>query len=154
MWHKLKVFIKPILGTFLIGGLAAFLTRHDQAVYETLVKPKWSPPGAVFPFVWGVLYLLMAIGLGLVKQSGKPGIRDANTIYWTQLVLNGIWPLLFFTAMQFFFSFLWLVLLFFMVIAMILAFAKCSEKAALLQIPYLLWVAFAGYLNLMIALKN
>lgn len=116
-----------------------------------LEQPPLSPPGWIFPVVWSVLYLLMGISAAMVRLKGG---REKLWIFWGQLAVNFLWSIFFFGRQWYFFSFAWLVLLFVLVAGMILSFRKVSPKAAALQLPYLLWLAFAGYLNLGVALLN
>ena len=128
-----------------VGLLAGLLSADATKLYAQLaVKPPLSPPGWLFPVVWSILYALMGVGAGLVSGE-KSGV--ALNLMVAQLVVNFFWPLLFFNAGAYGFAFLWLVLLWVLVLAMILAFRKTEPLAGLLQIPYLLWITFAAYLN-------
>nr|WP_207750520.1 TspO/MBR family protein [Anaerotignum lactatifermentans] len=133
------------------GGLSALLTKDGMAQFAMLEQPPLSPPGWIFPVVWSVLYLLMGISAAMVRLKGG---REKLWIFWGQLAVNFLWSIFFFGRQWYFFSFAWLVLLFVLVAGMILSFRKVSPKAAALQLPYLLWLAFAGYLNLGVALLN
>lgn len=134
----------------LTGALAALLSGGGMRTFESLNQPPLSPPGRLFPIVWTILYALMGIASYLVLVSGKnkEEIRKAILVYAYQLVVNFLWPTFFFNFGWYLFSFFWLVLLWGLILIMILRFYKISEKAAYLLIPYLLWVTFAGYLNL------
>jgi tryptophan-rich sensory protein len=132
-----------------VGLFAGILTRNATEIYGQLaIKPSLSPPAWLFPVVWTILYGLMGVGAGLV--SGKPQSADrdrAINLMVAQLVVNFFWPLLFFNAQAYGFALLWLLLLLVLVIWMTLEFRKVSPLAALLQIPYILWLLFATYLN-------
>ena len=132
-----------------VGLLAGLLTRNATEIYGLMVmKPPLSPPGWLFPVVWTILYALMGVGAGLV--SGQQPSADRNrslNLMVAQLVVNFFWPLLFFNAQAYGFALLWLVLLLVLVVWMALEFRKVSPLAALLQIPYILWILFATYLN-------
>ena len=132
-----------------IGLLAGLLTRNGTEIYgQMAMKPPLSPPGWLFPVVWTILYALMGVGAGLV--SGQQPSADRNrslNLMVAQLVVNFFWPLLFFNAQAYGFALLWLVLLLVLVVWMALEFRKVSPLAALLQIPYILWLLFATYLN-------
>lgn len=134
-----------------VGGISALLTRQSMEVYETVIKPSLAPPPVLFPIVWGLLYLLMGIGALLVYNEG---CSQALLVFCVQLLLNFLWPILFFNAQAFWAAFLLLLLLFATVLWMTVLFYRCRPLAGYLQIPYLLWVGFAGYLNAMIALLN
>ena len=132
-----------------VGFMAGFLSREGTQVYSQLVnKPPLSPPQWLFPVVWVVLYALMGIGAGLVMSRGRSAQRDqALNLMVAQLVVNFFWPLLFFNAAAYGLAFFWLLLLLVLVLWMTREFAKLSQLAAKLQIPYILWLLFAAYLN-------
>ena len=148
-WKAYVVFILVCVGT---GLLAALLTSGGNDLYNgTLVKPPLSPPALVFPIVWTILYTLMGISAARIWLSPESKARSRGlNIFIAQLVVNFFWSLIFFNAQAFGFAFLWLLLLWALILWMILTFYKTDKLAALLQIPYLLWVTFAGYLNFMI----
>lgn len=138
-----------------VGALAGVLSRKGlETVYPLLQKSPLTPPGAVFPVVWTVLYLLMGIGLALVVDKGGADVPQAVVLWALQLALNFSWSLLFFAGGYYFAALLCLVILWVAILAMIAAFAVVSRPAAWLQIPYLVWVTFAGYLNGAIWLLN
>ncbi len=156
MLKKIKPYIIGILIPLAVGGLAAFLTRNSMDIYKSVEKPPLAPPGILFPIVWTVLYILMGIGSTLVYKSDAEA-KDKNQalfIYGLQLAVNFFWSILFFNLRAFLPSFIWLLLLWVLVVIMIVRFGRIGKTAAWLQVPYLLWVSFAGYLNLMIWLLN
>lgn len=118
-------------------------------IYETIQKPMISPPAWIFPVVWTALYTLMGISayLILTSKGEKEEIKDAIAIFVYQLIVNLTWPILFFNFQWYFVSFLWILLLIFLVASMIRSFWKLSKPAAYLNIPYLVWLCFAAYLN-------
>jgi tryptophan-rich sensory protein len=124
--------------------------------FSALEQPPLSPPGWLFPVVWAILYTLMGVASYLVVTSGGPQkqINTAITVYGTQLIFNFFWSLFFFNLNLFYFSFAWLVVLWLLIIATLLLFSRLSQKAGYLMIPYLLWVSFAAYLNLGVAMLN
>lgn len=132
-----------------VGALSGWLTREGTQIYaQTIVKPPLSPPGWVFPVVWAILYALMGIGAAKVYQAPASKTRSMGlNLFITQLVVNFFWSPIFFNLQDFGFSLLWLLLLWGLVLWMILAFRKVDPLAAKLQIPYLLWLTFAAYLN-------
>ena len=132
-----------------VGALSGWLTREGTQIYaQTIVKPPLSPPGWVFPVVWAILYALMGIGAAKVYQAPASKTRSMGlNLFITQLVVNFFWSPIFFNLQDFGFSLLWLLLLWRLVLWMILAFRKVKPLAAKLQIPYLLWLTFAAYLN-------
>ena len=138
-----------IVLTELAGGLAGLLSREGTEIYRsTVLKPPLSPPGWLFPVVWSILYLLMGIAAARISLTDDTAARkNALRLYVVQLAVNCIWPLIFFNLRAFGPAFLWLVLLWALIVRMALSFRELDRPAAALLIPYLLWVAFAGYLN-------
>lgn len=133
-----------------IGLLAGLLSRNAMEHFSTLTKPPLSPPAILFPIVWTMLYSLMGISMYLVTTSNAPAneIVNAKNIYFYQLIVNFLWPIFFFNFGWYLFAFFWLVLLWILVFVMIRKFYAISPIAGILNIPYLLWLTFAGYLNL------
>lgn len=152
-WKQLLICLAIPLG---VGGLAALITRNSMEMFEQLNKPPLSPPAWLFPVAWTILYLLMGLAsyLVLVSDSGRRQIRSALQVYGWQLGANFIWPLLFFSAEAYLPAFLWLVLLWVLIAVTLYRFARIRPAAGWLLVPYLLWVTFAGYLNLAIYLLN
>lgn len=150
-----KVYLLWILVCEAVGALSGFLSREGMRLYEQMaVKPALSPPGWVFPIVWGLLFALMGIGAARISSSSDDGRNRALNLFTAQLVVNFFWPLLFFNAMAFGFAFIWLILLWILVLLMILSYWRIDQLAAWLQVPYLLWLTFAGYLNYMVVMLN
>jgi len=156
MKFKWKLLAICVLIPLAVGGLAGLLSGGGMAEYSTLDKPPLSPPGWVFPLVWTILYVLMGAASYLILTSDAPPeeVRTALAVYGVQLAVNFIWPILFFSFGLYLFSFIWLILLWILILATILIFYGISKPAALLLLPYLLWVTFAGYLNLCVYLLN
>ena len=147
---------KCIAIPLLVGGLASFLTRGGMGVFMQLNQPPLSPPGWVFGVVWTILYTLMGVSSYLVIQSGaeEDVVNKALSVYVYQLIVNFLWPTFFFNFGWYLFSFIWLVLLWILVLIMIIRFYNISRLAGILQIPYLIWLTFAAYLNLGVWLLN
>ena len=139
-----------------VGAVAAFLTKNGMEVFLNVNKPPFSPPAWLFPVVWTILYILMGISSYLILASGgeKNDIKEALRIYGYQLAVNFLWPTFFFNFGWYFFSFLWLLLLWVLVFVMILRFKEFSKTAGYLNVPYLLWLSFAAYLNFFIWVLN
>ncbi len=137
-----------------VGGLAGLLTMNSMGFYETINQPPLAPPGFLFPIVWGVLYTLMGISSYLIWKEHTAESRMALYIYAVQLVLNFVWPLIFFNGRMFLLAFVWLLILLATVIVMTIRFYNINKLAGLLQIPYILWLIFASYLNFAIFLLN
>ena len=134
------------------GLLASYLTTGNMSIYDNIIKPPLSPPSIVFPIVWSALYVLMGISSYLVYQNTER-IGPLFT-YFLSLFVNFFWSIIFFNWQEFGFAFIWLLLLWFLILLTIIDYWKISKPAAILQIPYLIWVTFAGYLNFMIWLLN
>lgn len=149
-WKKLILCIALPLA---VGGLSALLTRGGMDAFAALSKPALSPPGWLFPVVWTLLYILMGIASYLVLTSEKPK-GAALSIYALQLVFNFFWPIIFFNFEAYLFAFVWLVILWVLILVTMILFFRISETAGYLLLPYLLWVTFAGYLNLYIYILN
>lgn len=132
-----------------VGLLSGLLSRSATSTFgETVIQPPLSPPAIVFPIVWTVLYALMGVGAARVSLAPESQARSRGlNLFVTQLIVNFFWPLIFFNAGAYGFAFLWLLLLLASVILMTLEFRKTDPFAAALQIPYLLWLLFAAYLN-------
>ena len=154
----MKIQWKTLIGNLIIplavGALAGFFTRNAMDSYQELQQPPLAPPSVLFPIVWTTLFILMGISAYLVSVSGDGGRYTLPKLYWVQLVVNFLWPFIFFNLGMYLAAFLWLILLIALVIAMIAKFYQISHAAAYLQIPYLLWLIFDGYLNLGILLLN
>ena len=132
-----------------VGGVSALLTRGAMTEFSSLKKPPFSPPPWLFPVVWTILYTLMGISSYMVSEARTTagGKENALTIYFYQLVVNFLWPIFFFNFGWYLFSFFWLLLLWILVWHMIRLFAKISKTAAGLNIPYIIWLTIAAYLN-------
>ena len=151
-----KTYTIWILFAEAIGGLSGWLAKDAMMVFEETVRqPPLSPPAILFPIVWTVLYALMGFSAARVYLSAQSTERKQGlNLYVTQLIVNFFWSLIFFNAQAYGFAFLWLLLLWGLVFAMILTFRKVDPIAAKLQIPYLLWLTFAAYLNFGIWMLN
>ncbi len=154
--NKLSAYIGFIGTALLTGGLSALLTMQNMDLYSEIVTPPLAPPAILFPIVWTVLYVLMGVSAALVYTAeGVPGKkRAALTTYGASLVFNFAWSILFFNMRAFLFSFVWLLVLLFLIVKTILDYKEIRPVAAYLQIPYAVWVTFAGYLNFAIWLLN
>jgi tryptophan-rich sensory protein len=132
-----------------IGALSGFLSREGAATFsETVVQPPLSPPAWLFPVVWSILYALMGISAARISLApDSPQKKQGLNLFIIQLVLNFFWSLIFFNLQAYGLAFLWLIALWIAVFLMILSFRKTDPVAAYLQIPYLLWLTFAGYLS-------
>jgi tryptophan-rich sensory protein len=137
----------------LIGGISALLTRSGMEGFDTVQTPPLSPPSLLFPIVWTILFILMGVASYLVLTSDK--LRtNALYAYAIQLLLNFVWPILFFNVKNYIAAFLWLILLWVAVLVTTVRFFRIRRGAGILMLPYLAWITFAAYLNLSIALLN
>ena len=139
-----------------VGILSFLLSCQEMVLYrETVRKPPLTPPGCVFGAVWTVLYALMGISGALVYLSPESEQRQRGiNLFLVQLAVNFFWSLIFFNAAAYGFAFAWIVLLWGLIIAMVITFYQVKPLAAWLQVPYLLWVTFAAYLNFGVWLLN
>ena len=149
MKRSSKTCLLWILGTEAVGALAALLTRDAAQRYAAMAaKPPLSPPAWLFPVVWTLLYALMGVSAARIALSAPSAERRTGLrLYLAQLAVNFFWSILFFSLEAYGFAFFWLVLLWALIVRMILSFREVDAAAAWLQLPYLLWVFFAGYLN-------
>lgn len=132
-----------------VGTFAGYATTSQIGEwYAGLHKPFFNPPNWIFGPVWTTLYVLMGISLFLIWKApaGRTRIR-ALAIFWVQLALNFAWSFLFFVFHRIGAALVDILLIWVGVAAMILAFGRVRRGAALLQIPYMLWVSFATVLN-------
>ncbi len=145
-----------ILFTEAVGALSGWLTRESTQLYmQGLQRPPLSPPAAVFPVVWVILFALMGIGAARIDLAEpSPERTQSLRIYILQLAVNFFWSIIFFNLQRYGLALLWLIFLWILIVWMIRSFRKVDPLAALLQIPYLLWVTFAIYLNFGVWLMN
>lgn len=143
-----KKLIIYILIPLIVGGIVALITMPFMD-YNSLKQPPLAPPGFLFPIVWTILYILMGVSTYLVSKK-----ETVPMIYYVQLGVNALWSIIFFVFKLRLFAFAWIILLVILVVKMIIEFYKIDKVASYLQIPYLLWILFVGYLNLGIYLLN
>ena len=144
-----KTYLFWILLSEMVGALSGWLTRESTQLYiREIRQPPLSPPPLVFPIVWAILFALMGIGAARVALTSDSLARSRGLgLFLVQLGFNFFWSILFFNARQFGFALVWLAVLWALILGMILTFRKVDRPAAWLQLPYLLWVTFALYLN-------
>lgn len=150
MSHKLRQLLLCIGIPLAVGGLSGWVTRGAMEDFQALNQPPLSPPGWLFPVVWTVLFVLMGIASYLVVRSQGPEklVKRALVFYGIQLGFNFLWSILFFNLGLYLVSFFWLVLLWCLILLTTLQFSALDRCTFWLMLPYLAWVAFAGYLNL------
>ena len=150
--NKLGIYVKSILIPVLVGALVGLITSN-VIDYETLKQPFLAPPAWVFPVVWTILYILMGVSYGILKSNNQTN-QEVEFIYYLQLVVNALWSIFFFVFKWRLFAFLWIILLGVLVIKMIKIFYEQNKTAGLLQIPYIIWIVFAAYLNFGVYVLN
>lgn len=156
MKHNKRLLLLCIAIPLLVGAVSALLTGGGMEAYALMEKPTLSPPAWLFPVVWTILYILMGISsyLILISEAEKEQKERAIRIYAYQLMVNFLWPTFFFNFKWYGFSFFWLLLLWFLVLIMISRFREINKLAAYMNVPYLIWLTFAAYLNWGIWLLN
>lgn len=149
---KFKIYLKSIFLPVIVGGIIGLIIS-SFIDYNSLNKPALSPPSIIFPIMWTILYILMGISYGILKDKALLDKKVSN-VYYIQLFVNALWSIFFFVFKWRLFSFIWLILLVLLVVAMIILFYKKNKLSGILQIPYLVWILFASYLNLFVYLLN
>lgn len=147
-----KIYLKAILIPVIVGGIVGWIIS-GFIDYNSLVQPPLAPPSILFPIMWSILYVLMGVSYGILDSNSLVA-SSINSIYYWQLFVNALWSIFFFVLKWRFFSFIWILLLLILIIIMTIRFYKKNKIAGFLQIPYVLWVSFATYLNFAIYLLN
>lgn len=154
LWPKIIIAVVTCL---LIGFLSSFATTEAlKEWYPSLVKPSFNPPSEVFGPVWTILYILMGLAVALVWQSGwnKEIVQNAVMIFIAQLVLNGVWSMVFFGMRSIGGALFIIIILWFLIFLCIRRFLPINRWAGILMVPYLIWVTFALLLNASIYYLN
>ncbi len=151
---RLKKLILWVAIPLMVGGLSSLLSGNMGEMWASLRQPPLAPPGWLFPVAWTILYVLMGAAAYLVSESSSPLRVTALRLYWLHLLLNFLWPPIFFgcgmpTLALVVLLALWVVLGF-----TVLAFQRVNRLAGWLMAPVLLWVTFAVYLNAGIVALN
>lgn len=148
--------IKEIAIAIIIPNVIGFLGSliGNPSAFDNIIKPSFTPPKIVFPIVWVILYTLMGISSYLIYKSNSNEKDESLFIYLISLVLNSLWSFFFFKLKAFLFAFIWLILILISVILFVIKFYKINKLSGLLQIPYIIWLIFAGILNLSIYFLN
>ena len=147
---KIKKLIIAILIPLLLGIIVSLFINTE--IYDVIIKPEISPPKIVFPIVWTILYILMGISNYIINKDNKKEV--SNLIYYISLAINLIWPIIFFNAQEYLISLLIIIILIIFVALTIIEYFKTSKIAGYLQIPYILWLLFALYLNYQVLMLN
>ena len=147
---KVKDLIKAIIIPLSLGFLISLLIKTN--LYDNIIKPVLSPPKIIFPIVWTIIYILLGVSNFLINKNGKKEVP--NLIYYVGLAINLIWPFIFFNFKEYLIALIWLFILIAFVILMMIEYFKINKLAFYLQIPYILWLLFAFYLNYQIFVLN
>lgn len=151
-----KTLLTAVLIPVLTGTLAALISKNAMKNFEKINQPPLSPPQWLFPVAWTILYILMGIASYLVFSSESTVLKkkDALLFYGVQLFFNFMWTIIFFNFRQYLFAFIWLCAMLTLIIITAIKFRKIDKRAFFLLIPYIMWVAFAGYLNFGVYVLN
>jgi benzodiazapine receptor len=155
--RKATGFLFSVILCELAGVVGALFTAPSIAGwYAGLAKPTFSPPNWLFGPVWTALYALMGVSAYLIYDKGikRNPVKKALTVFAGQLFLNALWPIVFFGAHMILGGLVVIILLWAVILVSIFLFFRISKTAAVLLIPYLLWVSFATVLNISLALLN
>ena len=135
-----------VIGFVLISMI---LTKNSMDFYEEMAKPSIAPPAILFPIVWSILYTILAFTIYRFYE-------EKEIMKWLiiNLAINIIWPILFFRFEMLFVSVIWLVLIIISLIITLLKIYKVDKKYAYFNLPYLLWLFFALYLNISVYILN
>lgn len=157
MWNKIKPYVFSILLALAVGGLSALFTMGNMQIYSEIETPSFAPPSILFPIIWTIIYILMGISAAIIYTNRDYNFREATSglrAYAVSLIFNFLWSIIFFNFRWFGFAFFWLLGLLFFIVKTIVCYLRVNKLAAYLQIPYVLWVVFAGYLNFSIWMLN
>ncbi len=148
--EKIIRLVAAILICQMAGFIGAVFTVDSIPTwYATIEKPSFNPPNWIFAPVWTTLYLLMGVALYLIWDKGfrKKEVKTALLVFSIQLILNALWSILFFGLRNPLYGLIEIIVLWITILASIILFYKIDKRAALLLIPYILWVSFAAILN-------
>lgn len=153
---NLKKLITSLIIPLGVGFLSSILTKNSMDIYGQINQPPLAPPGSVFPIVWTILFVLMGISLYLVRTTkGDQTIKNRGYIFYgLQLLFNFLWSIAFFNLRLYCFTAFWLGALIILIAINIYYFSKINKVAGWLLVPYILWCAFALYLNIGICILN
>lgn len=155
--RRLLTFVIAIALPLAIGGFSAFLTKDNMNIYEEINTPPLSPPSFLFPVVWTMLYVLMGVSSAFIwlnRTEDKETADKGLLFYAVSLFFNFVWSLIFFNFRAYLFAFIWLSVMLTLIILTYINYKKVVPLAAYLQLPYILWTAFAGYLTFGVFLLN
>lgn len=154
-WPIIAAIVVATIAAPLIGGLST-----AQAVttwYQTITKPAWNPPDWIFGPVWTLLYILMAVAAIVAFRAGRRQglpVWPALAAYFVQIALNTAWSIIFFGLRAPGWAFVEIIALLTAIFITTFLFARASKPAAIMMIPYIMWVCFAATLNFAIYRLN
>ncbi len=147
-FKKLFYLFLPIV----IGGLVGFIIKNSID-YSILVKPPLAPSKTLFPIMWAIIYILMGIGFYIYKKNSDKNI-EVDKIYYSQLLINSLWSIIFFTLKLRLLAIIWIIILLILIIYLSILYFKYEKKSFYLNIPYIIWTSFATYLTIGIYFLN
>lgn len=148
----IKKALKYIFITIFLGSVPALFVNFNK--YKEIIKPPLSPPGALFPIVWTILFIFMGISIYRIVITNNSEVDNLKTLYYVQLIINALWTPIFFGLNAYLLAFIWLIGLLVLVIYLTIKFNNIDKISSYLFIPYIIWLIFAGYLNLGVYLLN
>ena len=146
--HDFWPYVLFILLSLLVGGLATVVSLDGMKAFGNLPQSPLTPPPAVFSLVWSILYVLMGVSAALIYTAQPRGLKDQHLLYGGTLLLNFLWPVLFFALGLRLAALIALLVMLALAIGTVIRYRPVRPLAAWLQIPYALWLCFAFYLNL------
>ena len=146
--HDIWPYVIFIFLSLLTGGLATLVSMDGMKAFQYLSQSSLTPPPAVFSIVWSILYILMGVSAALVYTASPRGLKDQHLFYAGTLLLNFLWPVLFFAWELRLAALVTLLVMLALAIGTVLRYRPVRPLAAWLQMPYALWLCFAFYLNL------
>ena len=149
-WHSYARLVIALA----VAGISALIGMNEMEEYQSLVQPPLAPPSWLFPVVWTVLFTLMGISAARVYIENNSESKSALWVYGIQLVVNALWTFIYFTLNLRLVAFVWLLFLLALVVIMTIKFWRVDKTAGYLQLPYIAWLIFAGYLNLATYILN
>lgn len=156
MIKKIVRFILCLALPLIVGAISGVLTSNAFEDYAQLNQPPLSPPGGIFAYVWIALYILMGVGNYLIISVKESSLCKTMGLiaYYFQLGMNFIWSLIFFVGKQYWGALIWILTMWFIIIYMLTQYKKVSKVAMIINIPLVVWVTFAAYLNCGVAILN
>lgn len=135
----------------IIGGIVGIIIKN-YIDYSLIEKPPLSPPKLVFPIAWSILYLLIGISYYLYRK--KDYNKQTIKLYYTGLLFNALWSIIFFVLKLRLISIIWIIALVILTILLFISYKKQNKISAYLLIPYLIWLIYATYINIGVYILN